>query len=74
MERAKATGGPERVQAGEVRRWQGGKDANRGGKIMAERNGGKGQRKVARETAGHAGHVAKQDTLQPYVHKAETRT
>ena len=28
------------------------------------RKDAKGQRKVARETAGHDGHVAKQDTLQ----------
>ena len=58
----------------EVRK--GGQNANRGGRIRGRRATAKKeeQRKVARVTAGHAGHVAKQDTFQRPVHKVEART
>ena len=62
------------VQKGTGKRYAGGKDANRGGKnSWQESNGKKRHRKVAMETARHAGHVVKQDTLQPRVQKEETR-
>ena len=44
------------------------------GRKATARMEAKEQRKVARATAGPAGHVSKQDTLQPRVQKAATRT
>ena len=56
---------------------KGGQDANRervhGRKVMARKEAQE-QRKVTTATAGHAGLVQEQDTLQLRVHKAATRT
>ena len=43
-----------------------------GRKLMARKEAKK-RRQVARVTAGHAGHVAKHDTLQPCVQQEATR-